>query len=435
MSKYSRVFWGSQGNPQNIIYTPPGLRFAGSGYVEFPIPLGDTIVAEFYMCCYNYGSRMAISFNSSNNCNLYFTNNTIVLNTGDGANNPFSGVSGYPAVGPFHHYKLIINGSNQTTRLYINGQDMGAANYRSPAGADKVRMSGWFANDGYRWFGDCMDLKIWGDIAQTQLLGSYEFNEKSGSTIWDQSGNGRHGTCVGTQWAVNTSMGGANADAITHRQVWIRNASGNPVRITRNKTVTRRTTTQRYNASTTWQWWGGNTWNTQNTVATQGLWDTQSGGKAYVAMFPNPANWVNSHENATVESVWVYFRRQNSSGLVSNSEGNFAVTSKNTSGGSLIVRNNSGVNYTLPNSTNNATADNSAYLRRDAGWNRGAWKGFDSWGNGRNWFALHGLNNTTLYSSYRYSTLNRRYFGIDSISQGATPYVDVTISYDDITWT
>jgi len=79
----------------------------------------------------NYNNKIPVSIASTNygsGPNIFFYNNYINWNTGDGAGNPFSN-SSYP--NSSWHYIVVTNDSTSNAKLYIDGVLIGTAGYRS----------------------------------------------------------------------------------------------------------------------------------------------------------------------------------------------------------------------------------------------------------------------------------------------------------------
>jgi len=79
----------------------------------------------------SYNNKIPVSIASTNygsGPNIFFYNNYINWNTGDGAGNPFSN-SSYP--NSSWHYIVVTNDSTSNAKLYIDGVLIGTAGYRS----------------------------------------------------------------------------------------------------------------------------------------------------------------------------------------------------------------------------------------------------------------------------------------------------------------
>ena len=105
------------------------MTFDGTNnYTNSSVTLGANCTIEIIIQSSNYsGNRIPISLNGDNYSsgpNLYFTNNIIAWNTGNGDANPFSN-SYYPNSN--YHHLIVTNISGGVAVLYIDGNLVGTA--------------------------------------------------------------------------------------------------------------------------------------------------------------------------------------------------------------------------------------------------------------------------------------------------------------------
>ena len=114
-----------------------GPTFDSNGWLVFdgvddysvgPGTLGSDCTVELWISSSNYNVKIPISIDGANygsGPNMFFYQNVITWNTGDGGGNPFSN-SYYPNA-QWHHI-VITNDYNVTAKLYIDGKLIGTAN-------------------------------------------------------------------------------------------------------------------------------------------------------------------------------------------------------------------------------------------------------------------------------------------------------------------
>jgi len=132
------------------------LQFSGSGYyVATPTSLGNvatitawgkTTVAANMLWCIDHDNRGP---------DLYFAAGKILLNTWDGAGNPFCDIPNNARDNNWHNYATVITPGD--TKLYFDGRICGTANYKNPTGTIFYISSG----AGYDWNGLIDDVRIY----------------------------------------------------------------------------------------------------------------------------------------------------------------------------------------------------------------------------------------------------------------------------------
>lgn len=206
-----------------------GLSFDGSDdYVDITpsaaIPTVLTIEAWAYADTYMDGvyCKMLWSFDyngaTESGPDLYFCNNVISLNKGDGSANVYTG-SYYPTLYEWHHYAVVIDSVNNYSKLYIDGKYIGQAAYRSPTGW-KLYLGRYDATGtGYNWNGYIKDVRLWNDVrtateikdnmnkvisfSSSNLVLYYPFTYTTGessTTLYNRVSANSHGTINGAVW-------------------------------------------------------------------------------------------------------------------------------------------------------------------------------------------------------------------------------------------
>ena len=128
----------------------PAFSFGGNnGYVTMNVSLslGATVTISAW-ASKNAGTSGMMWSRATYNPDLWFYNNVIYLNSGDGQANPFCAV---PAGSDqLRHYTTVIDKTKPKASLYIDGQlASSSANYKNPAGTPLKISSGC----GYDWTG------------------------------------------------------------------------------------------------------------------------------------------------------------------------------------------------------------------------------------------------------------------------------------------
>ena len=88
---------------------------------------------------------------------MFFANNKIHLNTWDSEENPFGGFS----VESNKWYNFVTIISSGDTRQYVDGNLLGTATYRSPAGKDFYIAMKEDGQGDYAWEGSIDDVRVY----------------------------------------------------------------------------------------------------------------------------------------------------------------------------------------------------------------------------------------------------------------------------------
>ena len=154
-----------------------GTRLIQSSGWQFP----STLSISFWAKALVWGNT-AFSFNSTQypGVDLYFGNNTISWNIGDSANNQFKNggtAVTYPSLNVWHHFVIVNNKVDLTTKLYVDGALYGTAEYRDTL-QDETRgftIGNYFPNSTYPFNGFIDDFKIFDhQLTEQEILQLYK---------------------------------------------------------------------------------------------------------------------------------------------------------------------------------------------------------------------------------------------------------------------
>ena len=166
--------------------SPAGGAFTGSGTGGGGSSTGDYAVTGNTFNCgasitvtswlnwsgLNASMAWAIDTDAYAGLNLYWVNDFINLNTGDGANNSYA-MGGTKVHSPayqnkYHHYAVTIDASLNKSLLYIDGTLVGSASYKDPTTTnDQFYISKYGSNNGYHWNGKIAQVRVY-DKALTE---------------------------------------------------------------------------------------------------------------------------------------------------------------------------------------------------------------------------------------------------------------------------
>ena len=158
---------------------------AGSERVKFSVPMGATVTIALWAKLDTQGHMLWCIDDDNTGPDLYFMDDNIYLNTWDGISNPFCA---QPAnVDQWHHYVTVIQSGSGNTKLYIDGQLAGTANYEDPS--ETVFFIG-SSSTSYTWDGGVDELAIFNRVlSPTEVLAMYKrgasrlkFQVRCGST-------------------------------------------------------------------------------------------------------------------------------------------------------------------------------------------------------------------------------------------------------------
>jgi hypothetical protein len=133
-------------------------------YITADINLGVSCTIEIIIKAASYaGNKIPISIdgdNYSSGPNIYFTENIIAWNTGNGSGNPFSN-SSYPNSN--YHHLVITNDYYGIATLYIDGVKIGTASFlnTTTTGANKLWIGRFHGDNNYTIAADIPVVKIY----------------------------------------------------------------------------------------------------------------------------------------------------------------------------------------------------------------------------------------------------------------------------------
>ena len=140
------------------------MTFANSVYISIPIPsitgFANSYTFSWWGKTSAYEGKMYWGFSNGNRLNLYGTGGVYCWNTGDGANNKFTGVTfASEADNNWHHF--AVTGDGTTTKLYIDGVfKANATTYKAITGTTII-INGWDTGNSYNFNGQLSDFRLY----------------------------------------------------------------------------------------------------------------------------------------------------------------------------------------------------------------------------------------------------------------------------------
>ena len=157
---------------------------------------------------------------------LMVKDNQAYFDVGSGSG-PYLQQSTTISTGVWHHIAAVHSrsGSTSTLKVYLNGEDIGGTT-SGPGltpnnNSNPLTIGSRFSTSNALFQGQIDEVRIWNEARtqaeiksymDTALLGSesnliayYNFNEGSGNTVNDLSGNGNHGTVNGATWVMGST--------------------------------------------------------------------------------------------------------------------------------------------------------------------------------------------------------------------------------------
>ena len=156
---------GGQWNSRNDVSFSNGdsLSFDGSNdYIKMDMNLGSIATISTWAIYTGDSDMLWCVDNDNGGPDLWFSLGDIYLNTWDGYNNPFCPIPS--DADSWHHYVTLIEPDN--TRLYIDGNLAGTANYKNPSGTSLYISSG----AGYDWKGGIDEFRVYDRILSEEEI-------------------------------------------------------------------------------------------------------------------------------------------------------------------------------------------------------------------------------------------------------------------------
>jgi MSHA biogenesis protein MshQ len=211
----TRVATPAQGAKRNTCF---GGQFNGGAFDINNLPVsttsGDKTSISFWMYWDGSNSVMPLGWNRHD---LWFYGGNFGFNSAAG---DIYGVSSAGLANSWHHVSVVFTNNRMTSnKIYIDGveqvltQRRGSPNNTSAVVNPRLRIGGWWANNGYRFRGILDEIKVYtGEISDAQVLadmdddcldpnGQWTFEESSwtgaANEVLDSAGGGLHGTALG----------------------------------------------------------------------------------------------------------------------------------------------------------------------------------------------------------------------------------------------
>ena len=138
----------------------------------------------------------------------------------------------------WHHFACTFDSTTKTRALYLDGapagSDIASANYQ---GTGNIKIGGNYTSDSNAYSGNIDEVRIYNRALSRQEINSlynftpapvlyYNFNENTGTTANDSSGNGNAGTLTnGPTWVNGSQSGGLRFDGVDDSVVRADNAT------------------------------------------------------------------------------------------------------------------------------------------------------------------------------------------------------------------
>lgn len=133
-------------------------------------------------------STMMWGYSNGNRLNLYISGNKLYFNTGDGASNPFNGVTiSTTQYGDNQWHHFAMTGDGTTAKLYIDGEfQANATTYKSLTGTN-ISFNGWDTSATYNFNGCMSDFRLYATPLSAEdikkLYNTPESIAKNGSVL------------------------------------------------------------------------------------------------------------------------------------------------------------------------------------------------------------------------------------------------------------
>ncbi|MGB0454840.1 MAG: LamG-like jellyroll fold domain-containing protein, partial [Bacteriovoracaceae bacterium] len=214
-------------------------------YIATPLTIGTTVSISQWVSTTDLSSSPMLWRTGPIGIgpDLFIQRGTISLNTWDSNSNPYCSVPSFLTNGRFHHLVTVIDGTANTSSLYINGELCGNASYRDPTSTSFTISGGTGDPVRYEWNGKMDDVVAWNSSLSasevqtiynrqvkkyntaelheswtpkwSNLVGYWKMDEGSwngtADEVKDSSGNGNHGVRVGDATTTSDAKVGSGA--------------------------------------------------------------------------------------------------------------------------------------------------------------------------------------------------------------------------------
>ncbi|MDD2519134.1 MAG: LamG domain-containing protein, partial [Bacilli bacterium] len=316
------------------------LNLNGSTYITIPnFSIGNSSIVSFWAKSSSYDGKMPFSFNGDNYSSgpdLYFASSKINWNTGDGANNPFTG-SSYPD-SKWHHF-TVVNDEKTNTKLYIDGILKGTAVYKSnKTVTNSTFFIGRYDSGGYNFVGQIDKFKIYNNlISETNIKDEYysglkqllnngtitqtEFNQRASTLNYNiiATVSEERNIAIPINSYYLTTLGQFNVSDFTHI-----------LRVNVTEDVLENTSIKflvSFDARQTWRYWNGTKWlesslnnielngMNENTIEslTQDIWESDYGfnkGRTQNIDFAISLRTTNASYSPSLSKITINYKKE-----------------------------------------------------------------------------------------------------------------------------